>query len=257
MSDSGKGKSVCGPGGPDWVRKHRDAWRKKRTLRHYYQREIFERILRQLNGGRILELGSGPGFFASYHRGMLRSDVVPVSGLDLCFDVHDIPIADETIDAVVGVDVLHHFARPGRALCEIARLLRPNGRLVLVEPWTGPMGFLFYRLVHHEDCYGVADPWREAFPKDKAPMEGNAHIPKSILVERAAELAVYVPNLMIRRVEPFGVLSYLLTGGFQNWGFPSGVSVALAALEHHLPPRMMSFLATRALFVLEKKGPGL
>jgi hypothetical protein len=25
--------------------------------------------------------------------------------------------------------------------------------LVLVEPWTGPMGFLFYRFVHHEDCY--------------------------------------------------------------------------------------------------------
>ena len=54
---------------------HRRAWDKKRALRLYYQRDIFERIVAQLRPGATLEIGTGPGFFADYHPGMTGLDI--------------------------------------------------------------------------------------------------------------------------------------------------------------------------------------
>ena len=47
----------------DWIAEHHRVWRKKAALRHYYERDIFDRIRAELRPGRTLELGAGPGFF--------------------------------------------------------------------------------------------------------------------------------------------------------------------------------------------------
>jgi len=44
-----------------------------------------------------------------------------------------LPIDDGTLDAAACVLVLHHVPDPGRALAEAARVLRPGGRLLLVD----------------------------------------------------------------------------------------------------------------------------
>ena len=51
---------------------------------------------------------------------------------------HRIPWPDCSFDVVTLTGVLHHFMRPHDALDEIARVLRNDGRLILVDPWFLP-----------------------------------------------------------------------------------------------------------------------
>jgi ArsR family transcriptional regulator len=48
-------------------------------------------------------------------------------------DLEDLPIADGELDAAMMVLVLHHLADPSKALAEVARTLRPGGRLVMLD----------------------------------------------------------------------------------------------------------------------------
>ncbi len=251
--------AVASPADPDefptaWITDHLRAWEMKPGLRAYYRQELFDRLAGHLRSGLTLELGSGPGFFAAHRPGMVCTDLTWAPHLSACADAHALPFADASFDNVAGIDVLHHLASPSQALGETARVLRPGGRVVLIEPWTGALGRLVYRHLHHEACEPVAEPWQEALPAGASPMDGNAMIPKTLLVDRAAELSRQVPNLSIVKVAPFGIASYALTGGFQGWGAPPGMIRLLIGLEALIPRLFLASLALRALFVLDRRA---
>jgi ubiquinone/menaquinone biosynthesis C-methylase UbiE/DNA-binding transcriptional ArsR family regulator len=48
-------------------------------------------------------------------------------------DLETLPIDDERLDAATLALVLHHLPDPGRALAEVARVLKPQGRLLVVD----------------------------------------------------------------------------------------------------------------------------
>lgn len=237
----------------NWITERRAAWQRKSGLRSYYTTQIFDRMVPEIVDGPTLQLGAGAGFLSKYYPGMVNSDVADFDGVNVIADVHNLQFEDEFFANIVGIDVLHHFARPGLALRECTRVLRPGGRLVLIEPWAGSLGQFFFRFVHHEDCMDIVNPWDEAFPEPKNPMDGNASIPITILHRRASELRQHVPDIRISKTEPFGCLSYLLTGGFQKIGLPAPVIRIFYTMENLLPRSIMAFVALRAMFVLEKR----
>jgi ArsR family transcriptional regulator len=48
-------------------------------------------------------------------------------------ELEALPIDDERLDAATLALVLHHLPEPGRALMEVARVLKPGGRLLIVD----------------------------------------------------------------------------------------------------------------------------
>jgi SAM-dependent methyltransferase len=236
---------------PQWIVEHRAIWDAKPGLRHYYEREYFERVVAALPKGDTLEIGAGPGFFARYHRCSVVSDVTPADHLDRVADVHQLPFADRSFDGVVGIDVIHHIADPARALTEIARILRPNGRLVLIEPWATPLGRLFFRHVHHENCFAIERPWGPVFPAGKDPMDGNAEIPRTYFETLARETETRC-GLTLKTVEVFGLFGYLATGGFARFYLGDVLINFFIAVDRWTPEPLRRLISLKALIVAER-----
>ena len=236
----------------EWIAEHRRVWQRKVSLRRYYQREIFARIDARLSVGRTLEIGAGPGFFAADRPEIITVDMARGPATRVVADAHALPFESAYFANIVGIDTFHHLAQPGKMLAECARILAPGGRIVLVEPWAGPVGWLIYRYAHHEECESVDDPWAWAAPEGKDPMVGNAVIPKAVLADNGDILAKHVTDLAVEHIEPFGAMSFLMTGGFQNWGLPWPLIRLACGVESLMPRPAMSWGGLRALFVLTK-----
>ena len=68
-------------------------------------------------------------------------------------DVCDLPLAENSVDAVVSANLLEHVPDDRRALQEIRRVLRPGARAVMVVP-AGPGTYDYYdRFLGHERRY--------------------------------------------------------------------------------------------------------
>jgi SAM-dependent methyltransferase len=241
----------AGAEGTRWIHAHRLTWARKELLRHFYISEYFERILRAMPRGRSLEVGAGPGFFAEYHRCDVVTDVAPAPHVDQVVDVHAMPFPDESFDCVVGIDVAHHFYYPAKGLMEIARILRPSGRLILVEPWTGPLGYFVNKYLHTEDCFPIADPWAPVLTNAKNAMQGNATIPKSLFFDNAQSLVEHT-GLRTLQVSPFSCLGFLSTGGFTRWSLPKVIGRAIIKLDRKVPDSLLRYLAMKVFIVAER-----
>ena len=94
---------------------------------------------------RVLEVGPGPGELAARIAAELGAEVVAIDssprmvelaqsrGVDARLgDVQDLPLPDGAFDCAVAAWMLYHVPDVDRALSELARVLRPGGRLVAV-----------------------------------------------------------------------------------------------------------------------------
>ena len=102
--------------------------------------EAFGRSLGQ--GALVLDAGAGEGQYR-HHFGHCRYVGVDLgigdrewnyAGLDAVADLSELPFPEDTFEAAVNIVVLEHTRDPARVLAEIARVLKPGGRLLLVAP---------------------------------------------------------------------------------------------------------------------------
>ncbi|HTT79522.1 MAG TPA: metalloregulator ArsR/SmtB family transcription factor [Stellaceae bacterium] len=77
------------------------------------------------------------------------------NGMVRLADMYQLPLADASFDAIVVHQVLHYADRPDAAIAEAARVLRPNGILVVVD--FAPHGLEFLRDEHAHRRLGFAD----------------------------------------------------------------------------------------------------
>jgi len=58
---------------------------------------------------------------------------------DVFGDAARLPIADASLDTVLLVDVIEHLSEPEAALAEAARVVKPEGRVLITMPFAYPM----------------------------------------------------------------------------------------------------------------------
>jgi ubiquinone/menaquinone biosynthesis C-methylase UbiE len=108
------------------------------------------KALPHIEGPRVLEVSFGTGYLLSQYASRFETigvDYNPrmieaarrrlarngVRAKLLCGDAHALPFADGSFDTLVNTDAFTLYQDPPRAMAEFHRVLRPGGRLVLME----------------------------------------------------------------------------------------------------------------------------
>ncbi len=141
---------------------------------------LVRKHLEGLDGARVLEIGCGRGGFAAWlstqgareivgadpaaaavRKAALRSRERRLGNVrhavaDLCA----LGWADGAFDVVISCETIEHVADPARGVAELARVLRPGGRLYLTTPnYLGLMGiYRIYRTLTGRPYTEVGQP---------------------------------------------------------------------------------------------------
>ena len=191
-------------------------------------------------GGPVLELGPGPGFLAEQIPGLVTSDVFACEGVQRVIDARRIPYGDAELRAIVMTDVLHYIPDAAAFFREGQRCLRPEGAVLMVEPWNTPLARLVWTRLHHEPFEPEAAAWE--FPASGPLSAANTALPWIVFSRDRERFAREFPMLSIESVEPCMPLRYVVSGGISmrslmpGWATGSwrGIEAALEPLRDRL-----------------------
>ncbi len=155
--------------------------------------------LQPLAGRAVLDVGCGAGDLAK----VLDGRGARVTGIDpnaeavaaarrkvpgatfLQASATALPLADGSAEGAVLLNSLHHVGAPGAALADLARVLRPDAPLVVVEPLT--RGSSFEVLLRIEDETAVRDAAQAALAEAVA--SGLFRLARDVTFDRAERFA--------------------------------------------------------------------
>jgi len=237
---------------------HREVWERKETIRLLY-RDFHRRLLESCPEGPVLDIGGGTAHVKDSRPDIISTDILRFPGIDVVADAHRLPFPGRYFSGVVMLDVLHHLERPVEFLSEASRVLKPGGRLAMIEPAMTPIARRFYQNFHQEPVDMSADPFAPvAIDPDRDPFDANQAIPSLLFTSAAARsrLEAVVPSLRVTRVGWLSLFAYPLSGGFQNWSLmPAALVRPMLAIEEKIPEIIRRQIAFRMIVVLDRVGP--
>ena len=232
---------------------YRAIWQDKPVLRKIYN-DYYRRIAAYCVEGKTLEVGGGSGNFKSFRSDVISSDILPASWLDAVADAQALPFARESFDNIVMVDVLHHLETPARFFKEAQEILKPGGRIIMLEPAITPLSWFFYNFFHPEPVELFANPLADApHTPGRDPFDANQAIPTLLFRRNAKAFARRFSALRLVALKRLSLFAYPLSGGFRPWQMiPARMVAPLLKLEEKLIPFLGRAMAFRLLIVLEK-----
>lgn len=232
---------------------HRALWETKPGLRAIYH-DYYRRMAALARPGRTLEIGAGTGWLRACLDDVILSDVQPAPWLDLVADAQRLPLRSASLDNIVMLDVLHHVERPPLFFEEAERVLRPGGRLVMIEPGITPVSRLIFRLFHDEPVDLDADPLAEGSPTPgRDPYAANQAIPSLLFGSAQARFERRFPRLRVVERRRLSLFAYPLSGGYRRFGLiPTRLVRPLLRVEDALMPLLGRFMAFRLFVALER-----
>ncbi len=238
----------------DILGQHREIWKKKPLLRHIYT-DWYRLICENLKKGKTLEVGSGTGNFKEYKPDIISSDIDKQPWLDLVCDAHKIPMKNSSLGNIVMIDVLHHLNEPLKFFDEAYRVLKPGGRIVMLEPYPSKISLFVYRLVHPEPFIFETDyKSLRKNNKSKQPWDSNQAIPYLLFTKYRDQFEnEFESKFKILKIDKLTFFLYPLSGGF---GAKQFIPNPLVGMGEKIEKKLSIFkevLAFRCFIVIEKK----
>jgi len=218
--------------------------------------DFHRQLLENCPPGIILEIGGGTAHIKDFTPEVVSVDILPFPGIDIVADAHRLPFSDGAFSGVIMLDVLHHLERPIDFLEEASRILKPGGRLAMMEPAMTLLARQFYHRFHHEPVEMQIDPFEPTpITPGRDPFDANQAIPSLLFATTSARKRVEqeIPTLRVKTVKWTSFLAYPLSGGLKNWCLtPASIVGPLLAIEDRVPEIVRKHIAFRMMIVLER-----
>lgn len=188
-----------------WTFLQGKGWRPGTVVRWYALQGVFKRFLKP--GMYVLDIGGYDGSIEEAMREQISVEPVIVDlderGLELASQkgfktlkasATDLPLPDESADAVLALDLLEHIPSDQEALAEMVRVLRKGGLLIITTPRKGRR----FALRSAEEASAIHKEWghvREGYTREELGEMIQTHrletVWESRFFSRASELAYY------------------------------------------------------------------
>ena len=225
----------------------KNAWKKKKILRETYI-SWYRKITPFIEDEKLcVEVSGGIGNFKEHLSSCINSDIRYTRYIDFVTSATNMAAKDSSIDTVVVIDGIHHYEDVFKFFDEALRVLKPGGRLVMIEPYLSTFSTFIRKRFHHEDIdFGSMVTGKKA-------LEANLAIPTLLFFRKEEFFRQKYPQFRIIKKDRFEHLVYPLTGGFRKRSMiPPFLYKPLRFLENFLPFKRKLF-AYKMMAVLEKK----
>ena len=148
---------------------------------------------------------------------------------------------------------MHHVHDIDVFFNEATRCIKPNGAIIMIEPWVTPWSKFVYSNFHHEPFEPEATSWK--LPASGPLSGGNDALPWIIFNRDTEKFNKRHPSWMIKSVTLWMPYSNLLSGGVAMRSLaPGWLYTPLAYIENHLPDSLLRKSAMFSTIILEKRN---
>jgi SAM-dependent methyltransferase len=227
--------------------------RGKSFLNKFYQ-DCYLSIAKSLPAdcmGPVLELGSGGGFLKDYVSNLFTSEIVPIPLVDIILDGQKLPFKRDILRGIVMLDVFHHLPDIRRFFSEANACIKPNGVIVMIEPWTTRWSRWVYKYLHHEPFDPATATWH-FFAGDPS-HRANSALPWIVFERDKQEFEQQFSYWQIKEIKLRTPFCYLLSGGISFRSLMPGFMYKPCRQIENLFHSRMRYWAMFAKIVLVKK----